>query len=115
MRHLGDQQEFLPTKHGFDHHFGLPYSNDMKKIPLPLLRDGKVIEAPAVQETLTARYTEEAVEFIKSCLRLSVWLEGKFPATERLMVSMSGLCCQARRRNRHARSIIISEALTWWR
>jgi arylsulfatase A len=64
--HLGDQPEFLPTKHGFDHHFGLPYSNDMKKIPLPLLRDGKVIEAPAVQETLTARYTEEAVEFIKS-------------------------------------------------
>jgi hypothetical protein len=32
--------------------------------PLPLVRDGKVIEAPADQDTLTARYTEEAVKFI---------------------------------------------------
>ena len=27
--HLGDQTVFLPTRHGFDHYFGLPYSNDM--------------------------------------------------------------------------------------
>ena len=27
--HLGDQPEFLPTRHGFDHYLGLPYSNDM--------------------------------------------------------------------------------------
>lgn len=27
--HCGDQPEFLPTAHGFDHYFGLPYSNDM--------------------------------------------------------------------------------------
>jgi arylsulfatase A-like enzyme len=77
--HLGDQPEFLPTKHGFDHYLGLPYSNDMggkaktnegagkgttKRPPLPLVRDQKVIEAPANQDTLTARYTEEAVKFI---------------------------------------------------
>jgi len=73
--HLGDQPEFLPTKRGFDHYFGLPYSNDMggnnkpgakgkARPPLPLVRDGKVIEAPADQDTLTARYTEEAVKFI---------------------------------------------------
>lgn len=72
--HLGDQREFLPTRHGFDHYFGLPYSNDMgggeedskkgKRPPLPLLRDETVIEAPAVQDRLTARYTEEAVKFI---------------------------------------------------
>jgi arylsulfatase A-like enzyme len=73
--HLGDQPEFLPTRHGFDHYLGLPYSNDMggtgkpgsqgdARPPLPLLRDGKVIEAPANQDTLTARYTEEAVKFI---------------------------------------------------
>ncbi len=27
--HLGDQPQFLPTRHGFDEYFGLPYSNDM--------------------------------------------------------------------------------------
>ena len=27
--HCGDQPEFLPTQHGFDGWFGLPYSNDM--------------------------------------------------------------------------------------
>ena len=73
--HLGDQPDFLPTRHGFDHYLGLPYSNDMggtgvenakgKVRPLlPLLRDATVIEAPADQDTLTARYTEEAVKFI---------------------------------------------------
>jgi len=63
--HLGDQPEFLPTKHGFDHYLGLPYSNDMgKNVPLPLLRDAKVVEAPAEQDKLTSLYTEEAVKFI---------------------------------------------------
>ncbi len=27
--HLGDAPAFLPTRHGFDEYFGLPYSNDM--------------------------------------------------------------------------------------
>lgn len=27
--HLGDQPEFLPTSQGFEHYFGIPYSNDM--------------------------------------------------------------------------------------
>lgn len=27
--HLGDQPAFLPTRQGFDHAYGLPYSNDM--------------------------------------------------------------------------------------
>lgn len=64
--HLGDQHEFLPTRHGFDRYVGLPYSNDMGhgKPPLPLLRDEKVVEAPAAQDKLTGLYTEEAVKFI---------------------------------------------------
>ena len=69
--HLGDQLAFLPRRHGFDHYFGLPYSNDMggtgkdRSPPLlPLLRDDLVIEAPATQDTLTSRYTEQAVKFI---------------------------------------------------
>jgi arylsulfatase A-like enzyme len=47
--HCGDQPTFLPTQHGFDHYFGLPYSNDMGRQannlnnpPLPLLRDDQV-------------------------------------------------------------------------
>ena len=27
--HVGDDVNFLPTRHGFDHYLGLPYSNDM--------------------------------------------------------------------------------------
>ncbi|UCD28815.1 MAG: sulfatase, partial [Planctomycetota bacterium] len=27
--HLGDHPKFLPTRHGFDKYYGLPYSNDM--------------------------------------------------------------------------------------
>ena len=34
--HLGYQPQFLPTRHGFNDYFGLPYSNDMwPKHPLP--------------------------------------------------------------------------------
>ena len=72
--HLGDQPEFLPTRHGFDHYFGLPYSNDMGgtgKSPQAVgsrccrcCATTRVIEAPAEQDTLTSRYTEEAVKFI---------------------------------------------------
>jgi len=66
--HLGDRPEFLPTRNGFDSYFGIPYSNDMR--PGRLMRDEKNIEfhegllPAAVQDTLTERYTEEAVRFI---------------------------------------------------
>jgi arylsulfatase A-like enzyme len=61
--HLGHLPPFLPTRHGFDYYYGIPYSNDM--IPCPLMRMEETIEEPAVQETLTERYTEEAVTFIR--------------------------------------------------
>jgi arylsulfatase A-like enzyme len=60
--HLGHLPPYHPSKHGFDITYGLPYSNDMK--PTPLLRGEETIEEPAVQETLTRRYTEEALKFI---------------------------------------------------
>jgi arylsulfatase A-like enzyme len=74
--HLGDQPEFLPTRQGFDYYFGIPYSNDMDRdiideefmprgVPLPLMRNEEVIEAPAEQETLTKRYTQETIAFIR--------------------------------------------------
>ena len=68
--HLGHLPPYLPTRHGFDYYFGLPYSNDMivearKDPPLPLMRNEDIAEAPANQDTLTQRYTEEAVRFIE--------------------------------------------------
>ncbi|HEY1189023.1 MAG TPA: sulfatase [Gemmata sp.] len=73
--HLGDQPEFLPTKQGFDHYFGIPYSNDMLKKSketgtrvVPLLRDDKVAEllTDAQQSGAVERYTNEAVAFIRT-------------------------------------------------
>ena len=61
--HLGHLPQYLPTKHGFDEYLGLPYSNDMK--PTPLILGEEEIEEPAVQETLTPRYTLKAVDFIR--------------------------------------------------
>lgn len=71
--HLGDQPEFLPTRQGFDHYLGIPYSNDMlkksveTKVPVvPLLRDEKVVELMdgEGQRRLVELYTKEAVDFI---------------------------------------------------
>ena len=71
--HLGDQPEFLPTRQGFDHYFGIPYSNDMfkksaeTKVPVvPLLRDEKVVELMdgEGQRRMVELYTKEAVDFI---------------------------------------------------
>ncbi len=81
--HLGHLPQFLPTKHGFDTYFGIPYSNDMDRVAgaprgrnafwnpkvnywnVPLMRDEKVVERPADQTTITKRYTNEAVKFIR--------------------------------------------------
>ena len=83
--HCGDQPAFLPTNHGFDHYFGLPYSNDMGRQapatsgplapppgqepfylnPLPLLADHDVIEQQPDQASLTGRYITEAVRFLR--------------------------------------------------
>ena len=73
--HLGDQPEFLPTKQGFDHYFGIPYSNDMQRKSkqtgervVPLLRDDKVLEllTDEKQSAVVERYTQEAVGFIRT-------------------------------------------------
>ncbi len=92
--HLGHHEAFLPTKQGFDSYLGIPYSNDMTldirnpkfaadcvfresmdrtkavaqaiKHTVPLMRDEEIIEYPVDQSTLTKRYTEAAVEFIRA-------------------------------------------------
>ncbi len=81
--HLGHLPPYLPTNHGFDSYFGIPYSNDMDRVAtvgtpretvtnpkseyfnVPLMRNEEIVERPARQETLTKRYTEEAVRFIR--------------------------------------------------
>jgi arylsulfatase A len=70
--HLGDNPRFLPTRHGFDRYFGLPYSNDMWPFhptnknfpPLPLIEGEKILEHNPDQTQLTTWYTERAVQFI---------------------------------------------------
>ena len=71
--HCGDQPEFLPTRHGFDSYYGIPYSNDMGRQkdrdsgypPLPLLDGEKVIQEQPDQVGLTERYVEQCVRFIR--------------------------------------------------
>ncbi len=79
--HLGHLPPYLPTSNGFDSYFGIPYSNDMDRIPsvnareaimnprieyfqVPLMRNEEIVERPADQNTITKRYTEEAVKII---------------------------------------------------
>ena len=66
--HLGHLPENLPTRHGFDEYYGLPYSNDMwpkhptAKFPdLPLIEGEKTIALNPDQTRLTTDYTERAV------------------------------------------------------
>ncbi len=81
--HLGHLPEYLPTSQGFDSYFGIPYSNDMDRTAesprgrdafwepkveywnVPLMRNTEVVERPAYQNTITQRYTEEAVRLIR--------------------------------------------------
>ncbi len=80
--HLGHLPQYLPTSHGFDSYFGIPYSNDMDNVAekgtpvfkdskieyfnVPLMRDKEVIERPADQTTITKRYTNEAIKIIQA-------------------------------------------------
>ncbi|MCL3780878.1 arylsulfatase [Prolixibacteraceae bacterium JC049] len=73
--HLGHRSEYLPTARGFDHFYGLPYSNDMilpwcpwltEKDRLFLYEDDQPTkEIGFNQENLTVDYTRKATEFIR--------------------------------------------------
>lgn len=85
--HLGHLPQFLPTSHGFERYFGIPYSNDMDRVPtspkgreafltpkseywnVPLMRDAEVVERPADQATITHRYADESIAFINEHAR----------------------------------------------
>ena len=89
--HLGHKKEYLPLQHGFDYYYGIPYSNDMDRVNsetccpgsqywqkyenqkpqstnynVPLIENNEIIERPADQTTITKRFTDKAVEFIKN-------------------------------------------------
>ena len=74
--HLGHHREFLPTRHGFDEYYGLPYSNDMwPRHPearpgtypdLPLIDGERTIAHNPDQTQLTKNYTERATRFISA-------------------------------------------------
>jgi arylsulfatase A-like enzyme len=87
--HLGHLKQHLPTNHGFDSYWGIPYSNDMdskagfpryrkmgqedpnyvapiEQFQVPIIHNTTVVERPANQHTITQRYTDKAIEFIKS-------------------------------------------------
>ncbi len=88
--HLGHHPETLPRANGFDTYFGIPYSNDMnhpdnkgkprvksddlwrdqesaiKLWNTPLIKDEEIVELPVDQRTVTRRYTDHAVDFIKT-------------------------------------------------
>jgi arylsulfatase A-like enzyme len=84
--HLGHKKQYLPTNNGFDHYFGIPYSNDMdmdaghpymeywqqpddsiktEHFNVPLMRNTVIIERPADQRSISRRYTEEAISYIE--------------------------------------------------
>lgn len=90
--HLGHHPETLPQQNGFDTYFGIPYSNDMNhpdnkgkpkgghagmdvlwndpestltKWKTPLMENEKIVELPVDQRTVTRRYTDRAIDFIK--------------------------------------------------
>jgi len=84
--HLGHLPQHLPMTQGFDAYFGIPYSNDMDatwgKLPagepkrrvmdprteywnVPLMRNEAIVERPADQTTITRRYTDEAIAFVR--------------------------------------------------
>lgn len=95
--HLGHLPPYLPTRRGFDHYFGIPFSNDMslttnvvydevsrrrgqkrgpqaleryRTLPgVPLMRDEQVLENDPDQTQLTARYTAEATGFLRSAAK----------------------------------------------
>ena len=64
--HLGSRPSFHPNRHGFDYYYGILSSNDHRGNKPPLFRQNEVIEDPADQNTLTNRYTEEAIRFIEN-------------------------------------------------
>ena len=89
--HVGHTAGHLPTDHGFDHFLGLPYSQDIGYttgnttaghacdlrecgnaswgcFPVPLMRDGAVVQQPVQLESLTSHYLSESLRFLRAAV-----------------------------------------------
>ncbi len=73
--HLGHHPEFLPTRHGFDEYYGIPYSNDMWPYhpenpdawgDLPTLEGEEVVGYNTDQTRFTTDFTNRSVGFIEA-------------------------------------------------
>ena len=74
--HLGHLQEYMPTNHGFDEFYGIPYSNDMRPEgkwdyarenfpPLPFLDGLDTIGVSIDQSQFIDMFTKRSIDFIK--------------------------------------------------
>lgn len=73
--HLGHLPAFLPTRHGFDEYYGIPYSNDMWPLhpvrpghypPLPLVEGERTIAHDPDQRLFTSSLTSRAIGFMEA-------------------------------------------------
>lgn len=89
--HLGHRESFLPTQHGFDFYYGIPYSNDMdltrqlnsymdywelwtenyeslnnQDFNVPIMSGTQILHRPADQHNLVKTYTDQAIEIIEN-------------------------------------------------
>ncbi|NJB84286.1 arylsulfatase A-like enzyme [Lewinella marina] len=74
--HLGHLPDYLPTRHGFDYYYGIPYSNDMRSnsdsegplkqlySTLYMLEGENVVIEDVDQHQLTIDYTEKVLDYI---------------------------------------------------
>lgn len=72
--HLGHHAAFLPTRHGFDEFYGIPYSNDMwpyhPESPnswgdLPTIEGDSIVGYNTDQSRFTTDFTDRAVAFVE--------------------------------------------------
>ncbi|CAL4203383.1 unnamed protein product, partial [Meganyctiphanes norvegica] len=84
---VGAERQYLPTEHGFDEYFGVPYSQDEcpckicladegpctdpihscfpELVSCPLFSNSTIVEQPVDLPTLTQRYVDHAINFIQ--------------------------------------------------
>jgi arylsulfatase A-like enzyme len=93
--HLGDRSPHLPNENGFDLFYGAYYSNDER--PYAIYRDEQVeLPAPADQNTLTQRLTQEAIAFVRQNAQRPFFLYYAQPFPHIPLHASSAFCGRSR-------------------